>query len=368
MKPARKKAASKKSPQQADFDFSGVLIAWQKRHGRHTLPWQQTRDAYRIWLSEIMLQQTQVTTVIPYYVRFLAHFPDVAALAAAPAEAVMAQWSGLGYYSRARNLHRCAQIVVEKYDGHFPVDPVLLEALPGIGRSTAAAISVFSSGTRAAILDGNVIRVLSRVFGIDEYAGTTKVKNRLWQLAESLLPERDLESYTQGLMDFGATICVRGAPSCDLCPFSSCCYAFLQDRVRELPVRKPSKALPERQVCLLVVIHENRVLLEKRPESGIWGGLFSLPELPGTEADINPAMLENALEPFGQADSWQWLGGFTHTFTHFRLHITPVLVTLSQAARKISDARHVWYDMADVDNAPLPAPVRKLLEGVKVVV
>ncbi|NLC23391.1 MAG: A/G-specific adenine glycosylase [Oxalobacter sp.] len=368
MKPANKKAASKRSARQPDFDFSGVLIAWQKRHGRHALPWQQTRDAYRIWLSEIMLQQTQVTTVIPYYARFLAYFPDVAALASAPAEAVMAQWSGLGYYSRARNLHRCAQIVVEKYGGHFPVDPALLEALPGIGRSTAAAISVFSSGTRAAILDGNVIRVLSRVFGIEEYAGATKVKNRLWQLAESLLPEQDLESYTQGLMDLGATICVRGTPSCDLCPFSSCCYAFLQDKVRELPVRKPSKTLPERHVCLLVAIHKNRVLLEKRPASGIWGGLFSLPELPGSESDIHPAMLNKVLGPFGHVDSLQWLGGFIHTFTHFRLHIVPILMTLSKTTRKMPDERYVWYDMAGLDNAPLPAPVRKLLEGVKLIV
>ncbi len=368
MKPASKKVASKRNARQPDFDFSGMLIAWQKRHGRHALPWQQTRDAYRIWLSEIMLQQTQVSTVIPYYARFLAHFPDVAALASAPAEAVMAQWSGLGYYSRARNLHRCARIVVEKYGGHFPVDPVLLEALPGIGRSTAAAISVFSSGTRAAILDGNVIRVLSRVFGIDEYAGTAKVKNRLWHLAESLLPEHDLESYTQGLMDLGATICVRGAPSCGSCPFSSDCYAFLQDKVRELPVRKPSKALPERQVCMLVAIHENRVLLEKRPESGIWGGLFSLPEMQGAESDITPVMLKKALGPFGRVDSVQWLGGFTHTFTHFRLHITPVLITLSKTAKKIPDERYVWYDMSGLDKAPLPAPVRKLLDGVKLIV
>lgn len=367
MKPARKKQTSKKNSGQRDFDFSGMLIAWQEGYGRHMLPWQQTQDAYRIWLSEIMLQQTQVTTVIPYYTRFLARFPDVAVLASAPADAVMAEWSGLGYYSRARNLHRCAQMVVEKYDGHFPCDQVLLEELPGIGRSTAAAILVFSSGKRAAILDGNVIRVLSRVFGIDEYAGNKKVKDRLWQLAESLLPETDLEAYTQGLMDMGAMICVRGNPLCHSCPFSSYCYAFLKDRVRELPVRKPPKILPERQVGMLIAVYENKVLLEKRPARGIWGGLFSLPELHNPESDINDRELKKMLQPFGTMASWQLLGGFIHTFTHFRLHVTPVLIMLSKRARKEQDERYVWYDMENVDKAPLPSPVKKLLDGMKLV-
>lgn len=367
MKPARTKQTSKKRLKQPDFDFSGILIAWQKHHGRHALPWQQTRDAYRIWLSEIMLQQTQVTTVIPYYTRFLMRFPDVAALASAPAEAVMAEWSGLGYYSRARNLHRCAKLVVENYDGHFPSDPALLEALPGIGRSTAAAISVFSSAKRAAILDGNVIRVLSRVFGIDEYAGNKKAKDRLWLLAESLLPKADMEAYTQGLMDMGATICVRGNPLCHSCPFSSYCHAFLKDRVKELPVRKPTKVLPKRQVCMLIAVQENKVLLEKRPDRGIWGGLFSLPELPCAESEINDSMLKEMLQPFGRTGSWQLLGGFVHTFTHFRLHVIPVLIRLSKTAKKIPDERYVWYDMGEVNKAPLPSPVKKLLGGVKLI-
>ena len=367
MKPAQKKQTSKKETGYSDFDFSRRLIAWQKRHGRHALPWQRTRDAYRIWLSEIMLQQTQVATVIPYYTRFLSHFPDVKALALAPSDAVMAQWSGLGYYTRARNLHYCAKMVVENHGGYFPSEPHLLEALPGIGRSTAAAISVFSSGTRAAILDGNVIRVLSRVFGIDEYAGQKKVRDRLWLLAESLLPEKDMEAYTQGLMDIGATICVRGNPACHSCPFSSHCHAFLEDRVRELPVRKPAKVLPERQVCMLVAVDENRVLLEKRPPSGIWGGLFSLPEQAGREQDVNDQVLKKVLLPFGQVVSWQHLGGFTHTFTHFRLYVTPVLIVLSKTAEKVPDAQYVWYDLTETDSAPLPSPVKKLLESVKAV-
>ncbi len=361
MKPAGKKQVRKTKRQQADFDFSGILIAWQKRYGRHALPWQKTQDAYRIWLSEIMLQQTQVATVMPYYARFLARFPDVMALAAAPLEAVLAEWSGLGYYSRARNLHRCAQMVIEKYDGHFPADPVLLETLPGIGRSTAAAISVFSGGKRAAILDGNVIRVLSRIFGILEYAGNKKVKDELWVLAESLLPPDGLPAYTQGLMDLGATVCTRGKPSCGACPFSSSCFAFREGKVKDLPVRKPSKSLPERRIYMLVVMRKGQVLLERRPASGIWGGLFSLPELPETESGMDAAQIEEAVRPFGSVASCGFLGGFVHTFTHFRLYVTPVLVMLSKAVRKGLDEAHVWYDMAEVEKAPLPSPVKKLL-------
>ncbi|MCL1886754.1 MAG: A/G-specific adenine glycosylase [Betaproteobacteria bacterium] len=365
MKSAQEKQILKGRKQPVDFDFSGMLIAWQKQYGRHVLPWQQTRDAYRVWLSEIMLQQTQVTTVIPYYARFLMRFPDVAALASAELEDVMAQWSGLGYYSRARNLHRCAQMVVEEYNGHFPCDPVVLETLPGIGRSTAAAISVFSSGGRAAILDGNVIRVLSRVFGIVEYAGNKKVKDGLWQLAESLLPDRELEAYTQGLMDLGATVCVRNNPSCRFCPFASHCVAFRDDKVKDLPVRKPFKALPEKQVCMFILIHEGQVMLEKRPAPGIWGGLFSLPELAETEPDAVKMVLESRVQPFGEMVSYQMLGGFVHTFTHFRLQVTPVLVELASRAEKLPGVQYVWQEMKDVEEAALPSPVKKLLLKMK---
>ncbi len=198
-----------------DPAFSQDLIAWQKQHGRHQLPWQQTRDAYRIWLSEIMLQQTQVTTVIPYYHRFLQQFPTVRALAAAPVDQVMSMWAGLGYYTRARNLHRCAQAIVQQHGGVFPADVKSLAALPGIGLSTAAAITAFAYGTRAAILDGNVKRVLCRVFGIEGFPGQLAVERQLWQLAASLLPEGDIEAYTQGLMDLGATVCTRGRPKCE---------------------------------------------------------------------------------------------------------------------------------------------------------
>jgi A/G-specific adenine glycosylase len=366
MTPARKKQSGKKDSQRTGLDFSEMLISWQKVHGRHTLPWQQTKDVYRIWLSEIMLQQTQVVTVIPYYARFLTRFPDVGALAVAPLDEVMAQWSGLGYYSRARNLHRCAQEVVKEYGGDFPVDPLLLEKLPGIGRSTAAAISVFSSGTRAAILDGNVIRVLSRIFGVTEYPGNKRVKDKLWELAESLLPDSELKSYTQGLMDFGATLCVRSRPLCHECPFSSCCVAFLENRVKELPIKKPSKGLLLRQTYMLIFVYQDKVLLEKRPESGIWGGLLSLPELSENRASMTEGVLENTVAPFGKMASHQLQEEFVHVFTHFRLQITPILVRLSAIARELPEKSYVWYSLIDIENAPLPAPVKSILKGLKI--
>ena len=226
-----------------------------------------------------MLQQTQVAAVIPYYQRFLARFPDVAALAAAPAAEVMAHWSGLGYYSRARNLHQCAQRVVQQYGGTFPSDPALLAELPGIGRSTAAAIAAFSCGVRAAILDGNVKRVFARVFGIDGYPGDKPVADLMWQRALALLPEHGIEAYTQGLMDLGATCCKRSKPSCERCPLRSRCVALAAGRVDQLPQRKPAKVRPEKRVAMLVVVDRAQVLLMQRPDSGIWGGLLSLPEL-----------------------------------------------------------------------------------------
>lgn len=344
-----------------DFDFAGMLTAWQKRCGRHDLPWQQTQDAYRVWLSEIMLQQTQVATVIPYYARFLAHFPTVQALAAAPLDAVMAQWSGLGYYSRARNLHRCAQIVAKEYGGCFPMEPLLLEKLPGIGRSTAAAIAVFSGGGRAAIMDGNVVRVFSRVFGIAEYAGDKKVRDRLWRLAEALLPETDLAAYTQGLMDLGATVCTRSRPLCGRCPFFSCCTALRENRVKELPAKKPAKTLPERKVVMLVIVDEGRVLLEKRPESGIWGGLLSLPELAEVFSEAALARFVAQFPLSGRMAQYERLPVFRHVFTHFRLDVTPVVVRIADGADQVDAAPYVWRDLAEVDGAPLPAPVRKLL-------
>jgi len=349
----------------SDPSFSRAVIDWQRTHGRHALPWQNTRDAYRIWLSEIMLQQTQVTAVLGYYARFLDRFPTVHDLAAAPAGDVMAHWSGLGYYTRARNLHACAKRVVADYDGVFPSDPALLADLPGIGRSTAAAIAAFSSGARAAILDGNVKRVFARVFGIDEYPGIKPVEDALWRRADALLPEGEgIEAYTQGLMDLGATLCTRGKPDCGRCPLQDRCVAFATGRTGELPVPKPKKATPERRALMLAVVDAGQVLLQQRPDSGIWGGLLSLPEYDGhvalDEADAVPdATLADAAGEFGTVAEVEALLPLVHGFTHYRLHIQPYRIGLS--ARGATPAGHVWWALATIAEAPLPAPIKKLL-------
>jgi A/G-specific adenine glycosylase len=344
----------------ADPSFSSAVVDWQRQHGRHALPWQNTRDAYRIWLSEIMLQQTQVAAVLGYYARFLERFPTLTDLAAAPSEDVMALWSGLGYYTRARNLHACAKRVAAEYGGVFPGDPALLAELPGIGRSTAAAIAAFSGGARAAILDGNVKRVFARVFGIDAYPGEKKVEDALWRRADALLPHEGIEAYTQGLMDLGATLCTRTSPDCARCPLRSRCVAFATGRTSELPVRKPKKATPEKRALMLAVVHAGQVLLEQRPDSGIWGGLMSLPELGGhvamdaTVPDTDGVAL--AAGRFGSVEETEKLLPLVHGFTHYKLHIQPYLVQVSERR-----GEHVWWALSDIGNAPLPSPVKKLL-------
>ena len=347
----------------ADPTFSAAVIGWQKAHGRHALPWQNTRDAYRIWLSEIMLQQTQVSAVLGYYARFLERFPTLADLAAAPSEDVMALWSGLGYYTRARNLHACARRVMAEYDGVFPSDPALLADLPGIGRSTAAAITAFANGTRAAILDGNVKRVFARTFGIDQFPGLKPVEDALWRRADALLPAEGIESYTQGLMDLGATLCTRSSPDCGRCPLQSRCVAYATGRTAELPVRKPKKTVPEKQAALMVVLHGGQVLLEQRPDSGIWGGLMSLPERDGHQArELDAAAIDDmvvAAGAFGEVVETEALLPLVHVFTHYKLHISPYRIALARRAEL--DARYVWWDMARIGQAPLPAPVKKLL-------
>lgn len=357
-------AAQGLGKEEAAAGFAETVIAWQKRHGRHALPWQNTRDPYRVWLSEIMLQQTQVAAVIPYYQRFLQRFPDVQTLAAAASEEVMAHWSGLGYYSRARNLHRCAQRVCAEYAGSFPSDPALLQDLPGIGRSTAAAIAAFAYGARAAILDGNVKRVFCRVFGIDGYPGEKKIESALWRRAETLLPQRDMEAYTQGLMDLGATVCTRSKPSCASCPLARRCVAHAAGRVNELPRRKPKKTIPEKHAAMLAIIDGGEVLLERRPDSGIWGGLLSLPEFPCDEESSALALLpalESLAARFGAVSSCERLHSFTHVFTHYKLHVTPFAARLAQRAGLAGEERYVWYRADRLAQAPLPAPVKKLL-------
>jgi len=352
--------------------FAARLIAWQRQHGRHDLPWQNTRDPYRIWLSEIMLQQTQVSTVIPYYARFLERFPTVGALAAAPLDDVMALWAGLGYYSRARNLHRCAQVVADQHGGAFPASVDALAELPGIGRSTAAAIASFAFGARATILDGNVKRVLARVFGIDGFPGEKRVENAMWTLAESLVPgddasDADVGAYTQGLMDLGATLCVRGKPDCARCPFSVDCVANATGRQRELPGARPKKTVPTRRTWMLVLLDGDTVMLEKRPPTGIWGGLWSLPEAPDEAALAGRALTFGANGPASP------LASLTHTFTHFRLDIEPRVIELgagdrtpsASSALEAQDARTAWVALREIDAFGVPAPVRKLLDGLR---
>ncbi|MEO1766335.1 A/G-specific adenine glycosylase [Thiobacter aerophilum] len=342
----------------ASDDFATRIIAWQRRHGRHDLPWQGTRDPYRIWVSEIMLQQTQVATVIPYYQRFLARFPDVATLAATDEEAVLAHWSGLGYYARARNLHRAAQEIVAHHQGRIPADPRTLAALPGMGRSTAAAVAVFAFGTRAAILDGNVKRVLSRHAGIAGWPGDKRVEAQLWAVAEARLPQQEVGGYSQGLMDLGATICTRARPACALCPVHEDCVARHTGRTGELPSPRPRKPLPERAVAVLVLLAGDAVLLEKRPATGVWGGLWSLPEAL-MEEDCAQVALRLGQRPLRS----RALPAFMHDFTHFRLRIEPHLVEV-QPVRQVAEPGRLWLPLSELQGAALPAPVRRLLKGV----
>lgn len=346
--------------------FADRVIVWQRSAGRHDLPWQGTRDAYRIWLSEVMLQQTQVATVVPYYQRFLQEFPGVQALAAAPVDRVMALWSGLGYYSRARNLHRCAIEVVVRHGGVFPDRPELLQALPGIGRSTAAAIAVFSAGRRAAILDGNVRRVLCRVFGVEGWPGERSVEKALWELAERELPDSGIEAYTQGLMDLGATVCTRGRPACERCPVADRCVALRANRVGELPAARPARTVPQRACRMLAIRRGDGWLVEKRPPSGIWGGLWCLPqtEVVEGEPEAATALAERLASrhglrlsepvPAAQAEP------FVHAFTHFRLRIETWRADVTGSSG-VAAPGVIWLADDDIRGAALPQPVRQLL-------
>jgi A/G-specific adenine glycosylase len=339
------------------------LLPWFERHGRHDLPWQSPspgghRDAYRVWLSEVMLQQTQVATVIPYFLRFTEALPNLPALAAAEEDRVLALWSGLGYYRRARFLHRAAQLCVERHGGELPRDFDALAALPGIGRSTAGAILAQAHGLRFPILDGNVKRVLARYHGIEGPPGQSAIEKQLWELADAHTPPDRVADYTQAIMDLGATVCVRSRPLCLACPLAAGCFARREGRTTQLPTPKPGKALPTRATTMLVLRDgEGRVLLQRRGPNGVWAGLWSLPEAPDHEAAWRLA------QGHAHLDDAKALAPFVHVFSHYRLAIEPLLFDGATARSGVADdPSSRWYARDEWQALGLPAPVRSLLE------
>lgn len=352
------------SPAALPAGFAVRLIDWQRQSGRHHLPWQGTRDPYRVWLSEIMLQQTQVNTVLDYYPRFLARFPDVQTLAAAPADEVMALWSGLGYYSRARNLHRCAQTVVAEHGGHFPERAAQLQDLPGIGASTAAAIAAFCFGERVSILDGNVRRVLGRLLAFEEDLARAGPQQRLWELAQALLPDQpgvqDMVAYTQGLMDLGATLCTRSRPRCPQCPVRDLCLAHARDAVQDFPVR--TRNLRRQSMYWWLLLWRRpastgwQLQLLRRPASGIWAGLFC-PPVYGSEAELLEAV------PIAWRDRVQPLPVVPHSLTHREMRLHPILLDAPDSGyEEALSPEACWVDRDDLPGVGLPAPVRQLLD------
>jgi len=339
-------------------NFSKSVLIWFDRYGRKHLPWQQDINPYRVWLSEIMLQQTQVTTVIPYFERFIKKFPNVKSLAQAPIDEVLHLWTGLGYYARARNLHKCAKAVVDNHDGEFPSNVDELAELPGIGRSTAGAIASIAYKKPAAILDGNVKRVLARYFAVDGWPGSLGVANQLWQLAEELNPKKRPDHYTQAMMDLGATICTRSKPACDACPLREGCVAYAQGNIQAYPGKKPKKELPEKSVQLLMLRNKaGDFLLQQRPSSGIWGGLWSFPEI---DADTNAQeYVQDKIGEIADVETWN---AWRHTFSHYHLDITPVLIQLIKSPKAIGEAKIHWYNPQQPDALGLAAPVKKLLD------
>jgi A/G-specific adenine glycosylase len=344
----------------APAGIASRVVRWQREHGRHGRPWQGTRDPYRVWLSEVMLQQTQVATVLDYFPRFLARFPDVAALAAAPLDDVLALWSGLGYYSRARNLHRCAKVVVAEHGGRFPAGSAALAALPGIGRSTAAAIAAFCFGERAAILDGNVKRVLTRALGFGGDLAQAAQERALWQVAEALLPASGVETYTQGLMDLGATVCLARRPACERCPLAPVCVARAEGAAERYPVKTKTLRRGRRRHALLWLERGETLWLTRRPATGVWAGLWSLPEYASAES----------LQAFVQ--DWpgqgEWLPPIEHALTHFDWTLLPLRWALPApdpvpgAVRAALPAGR-WVTPGEALQLGLPAPVRRLLEA-----
>jgi A/G-specific adenine glycosylase len=338
--------------------FSDTVLAWYDKHGRKHLPWQQNISPYRVWVSEIMLQQTQVTTVIPYFERFMHSFPTVEALANASQDDVLHHWTGLGYYARGRNLHKCAQMVVNEHQGVFPTSVEGLSALPGIGRSTAGAITSISMGIQAPILDGNVKRVLTRFYAVEGWPGTTAVEKKLWEVATNLTPDHSHQQYTQAMMDLGATLCTRSKPACGVCPLQPNCEGYTTGKPTQFPNSKPKKDKPSKATVLIVLENSNgEMLLRQRPQTGIWGGLWSFPELTD-QADL-PAWLQK--EVGHDKVTQETLTPFRHTFSHYHLDITPVRLTLMAPMTVVRESKDHWYNLNAPSKLGLAAPVKALL-------
>lgn len=345
--------------------FTSRLLAWFEIHGRHNLPWQQNPTPYRVWVSEVMLQQTQVATVIPYYERFMARFPEVVTLAEAPLDEVLHLWTGLGYYARARNLRACAQALVAQHGGEFPEDIEAVTALPGIGRSTAGAILALSRGQRHPILDGNVKRVLARVFGIAGDPSSAAVIAALWAQSEACTPVVKVGAYTQAIMDLGATVCSRTRPACTVCPMITGCVAAIEGRQAELPGKKQKRARGSRQATLLIAetgeVDSIAVLVERRPATGLWGGLWSPPQFESEFAALDWCRREIG-EPQTTA---QPLSPIHHAFTHFDLCLHPLRVRCRPNAAVHDGDDRLWYQLKAPPRVGLPQPIRQLFERLR---
>ena len=337
-------------------NFSMLVLDWYQRYGRKTLPWQLDKTPYKVWLSEVMLQQTQVATVIPYFERFMQRFPTVSDLAAAPLDEVLHLWTGLGYYARARNLHKAAQTIASQHGGVFPTTFDEILALPGIGRSTAGAVLSLALNQHYPILDGNVKRVLARCYAVDGWPGEKKTENRLWAISEDVTPAKGVAQFNQAMMDLGAIVCTRSKPKCELCPVKTGCEAYAHNSWAKYPGKKPKKTLPERTAFMLMIQQDDKVWLEQRPPVGLWGGLFCFPQY-ATEEELVQGLLKYGATP----NQLQQQTAFRHTFSHFHLDIVPMWLNLRTSAGCMDEGAGLWYNLAQPQFVGLAAPVERLL-------
>ncbi len=341
--------------------FQTHLLRWFDKHGRKHLPWQENKTPYRVWISEIMLQQTQVNTVIPYFLRFMQRFPDLISLANAEQDDVLHLWAGLGYYSRARNLHHAAKMIMQDFKGQLPDTLDALKQLPGIGESTAGAILAIAFNQQATILDGNVKRVLARFHGITDFVNDKLVENKLWELATHYTPKKRVADYTQAMMDLGATLCIRGQPNCEKCPLIKNCIAHEKKITASLPRKKAARALPIRTATFIVLKWQESILLQKRPNKGIWGGLWSLPELEG-EPEKSRVQLFCHDQLHLRIHQYQLLETFRHTFTHYHLDIFPVLILVKKKpSRLMEESQQIWYNPHHPETIGLPKPIQSIV-------